>query len=126
MSVRQWGPPALWAAFILLLTSIPGSDLPHVSFMSFRDSDKLVHGTMYAIFAFLAVRSLLRAGRPPIQAVLVVVLGIAFFAALDEWHQQFIPGRSMDVFDWLADISGATIGTLVAAMAPRVRERREA
>lgn len=126
MSVRQWGPPALWAAFILLLTSIPGSDIPHVSFMSFRDSDKLVHGTMYAIFAFLAVRSLIRAGRPLRQAVLVVMLGIAIFAALDEWHQQFIPGRSMDVLDWLADISGATIGTLAATMASRVRERREA
>jgi Predicted integral membrane protein len=126
VSVRQWGPPALWAAFILLLTSIPGSDIPHVSFMSFRDSDKLVHGTMYAIFAFLAVRSLLRAGRPLLQAVLVVMLGIAIFAAVDEWHQQFIPGRSMDVFDWLADISGATIGTLAATMASRVRERREA
>jgi VanZ family protein len=116
----------LWAAFILLLTSIPGSDLPHVSFLSFRASDKLVHGTMYAIFAWLAVRSLLRAGRPLVQAVLVVVLGIAIFAVLDEWHQQFIPGRSMDVFDWLADIAGASIGTLVAAMAPRVRERSEA
>ena len=126
MSVRQWGPPVLWAAFILLLTSIPGSDIPHVSFMSFRDSDKLVHGTMYAIFAFLAVRSLIRAGRPLRQAVLVVMLGIAIFAALDEWHQQFIPGRSMDVLDWLADISGATIGTLAATMASRVRERREA
>ena len=116
----------LWAAFILLLTSIPGSDLPHVSFMSFRDSDKLVHGTMYAIFAWLATRTLLRAGRPLRQVILLVMLGIALFAAADEWHQQFIPGRSMDVFDWLADISGATIGTLAAVMAPKVREEREA
>ncbi|HET7551970.1 MAG TPA: VanZ family protein [Gemmatimonadaceae bacterium] len=126
MSVRQWGPPVLWAAFILLLTSIPGSDLPHVSFLAFRDSDKLVHGTMYAVFAWLGTRTLLRAGRPLRQAILIVMLGIALFAVLDEWHQQFIPGRSMDVFDWLADISGATIGALVAAVAPRVRERSEA
>jgi VanZ family protein len=54
------------------------------------------------------------------------MLGIALFGALDEWHQQFIPGRSMDLFDWLADFSGATIGTLTAAVAPRVRERGEA
>ena len=126
MSVRQWGPPVLWAAFILLLTSIPGSDLPHVSFLSFHSSDKVVHGTMYGIFAWLATRSLVRSGRPLRQAVLIVLLGIALFAALDEWHQQFIPGRSMDVFDWLADISGATIGTLAAVMAPKVREEREA
>lgn len=116
----------LWAAFILLLTSIPGSDIPHVSLLSFRGSDKLVHATMYAIFALLATHSLLRAGRPLRQVVLTVILGIALFAALDEWHQQFIPGRSMDLFDWLADIFGATMGILVAAMAPRVRERREA
>jgi hypothetical protein len=32
----------------------------------------------------------------------------------------------MDVFDWLADLSGATIGILAAAIPPRVRERREA
>jgi VanZ family protein len=81
---------------------------------------------MYAIFAWLTARTLLRAGRPLRHAVLIVVLGIALFAVMDEWHQQFIPGRSMDVFDWLADISGATIGTLVAAVAPRVRERGEA
>ena len=126
MSVRQWGPPVLWAAFILLLTSVPGSDIPHVSFLNFHASDKLVHATMYGIFAWLATRSLVRAGRPLRQAVLMVLLGIAVFAALDEWHQQFIPGRSMDVFDWLADISGAVIGTVVAVVAPRVRERREA
>jgi VanZ family protein len=126
VSVRQWGPPALWAAFILLLTSVPGSDIPHVSVLSFRESDKIVHATMYAIFAWLATRSLVRAGRPLRQAVLIVLLGIALFAAADEWHQQFIPGRSMDVFDWLADFSGASIGALVAVMAPRVRESREA
>lgn len=126
MSVRQWGPPVLWAAFILLLTSIPGSDIPQVGFLSFRGSDKLVHATMYAIFALLATHSLLRAGRPLRQVVVMVILGIALFAAMDEWHQQFIPGRSMDLFDWLADLSGATIGILAGAMAPRVRERREA
>lgn len=126
MSVRQWGPPIFWAAFILLLTSIPGSDIPHVGFLSFRASDKLVHGTMYGIFAWQATRSLLRAGRPMIRTVLLVMLGIALFGALDEWHQQFIPGRSMELFDWMADLTGATIGTVVAILAPRVRERSEA
>lgn len=126
MSARQWWPPALWAAFILLLTSVPGSDLPHLSFLSFHSIDKVVHGTMYGIFAWLATRSLVRAGRPVGQAILIVVLGIAIFGAVDEWHQQFIPGRSMDMFDWMADVSGAIIGTSAAVMALRVRERHEA
>jgi VanZ family protein len=67
-----------------------------------------------------------RAGQPLTRAILLVVLGIALFGALDEWHQQFIPGRSMELFDWMADLTGATIGTVVAILAPRVRERSEA
>lgn len=126
MSVRQWGPPALWAAFILLMTSVPGSDIPHISFLNFHASDKIVHGTMYGIFAWLAARSLVRGGRPVRDAILLVVVGIAIFGGLDEWHQQFIPGRSMDLFDWMADVSGALIGTFAAVMAPRVRGRHEA
>ena len=126
MSVRQWGPPVLWAAFILLLTSVPGTDIPQVSFLTFHSSDKLVHGTMYGIFAWLATRSLVRTGWPIGRAILVVMLGIAIFGVLDEWHQQFIPGRFMDPFDWMADLSGALIGTFTAAVALRVRERREA
>jgi VanZ family protein len=126
VSVRQWGPPVLWAAFILLLTSVPGTYLPRVSFLTFLSSDKLVHGTMYGIFAWLATRALVRGGRPLGQTILVVMLGIAIFGVLDEWHQQFIPGRSMDLFDWMADLSGAFIGTFTAAVALRVRERREA
>ncbi len=126
MNVRQWGPPVFWAAFILVLTSIPGSDIPHVGLFSFHASDKLVHATMYGIFAWLATRALLRAGQPLVRSILLVALGIMLFGALDEWHQQFIPGRSMDLFDWFADLSGATIGTLVALVVPGVRERREA
>lgn len=125
MNVRQWGPPVFWAAFILLLTSIPGSDIPHVGFLSFHASDKLVHATMYGIFAWLATRALTRSGQPLLRSILLVILGIMVFGALDEWHQQFIPGRSMDLFDWLADLSGATIGTIVAIVAAGTRERRE-
>ena len=39
---------------------------------------------------------------------------ISCFGALDEWHQQFIPQRSMDLLDWAADTAGATIGVLLA------------
>jgi VanZ family protein len=40
--------------------------------------------------------------------------------AADEWHQQFIPSRSMDVRDWMADTAGAVTGlSLVTALARR-------
>lgn len=106
MSARRWVPPVLWAAFILLLTSLPGADLPHIGL---REIDKLVHFLMYGTFAWLSTRSLGRQ-RPAARIAILVVLGVSLFGAVDEWHQQFIPGRSMELLDWMADTLGALTG----------------
>jgi VanZ family protein len=39
---------------------------------------------------------------------------VAFYGILDEIHQSFIPGRSCDIHDWYADISGAFLGMALA------------
>lgn len=40
-----------------------------------------------------------------------VIAAIAITGCLDEYHQTFTPGRSgNDPFDWMADVTGATIG----------------
>ena len=51
----------------------------------------------------------------------VAVVWAAIFAALlggvDEFHQQWIPGRSMEFFDWVADFAGGTAGGFCSAVA---------
>ena len=112
MSARRWLPPALWAALILVLTSIPSppespGGLPHL--------DKVVHVLLYAGQGWLVARAL-RSRRP---RTLAIALGIiAAFAAFDEWHQSFLT-RQPDVLDWIADTVGASIGV---ALASRVRD----
>ena len=106
----------MWGAFILLMTSIPGSDLPSVGVPY---ADKLVHLGLYAVLGALSALAMGAAARR--GRVVVLTLGlIALFAAVDEWHQRFIPGRSTDAIDWIADVAGATTGfLLLAARAPR-------
>ena len=112
---RRWLLPALWAAFILVMTSIPGALLPRVGAPGL---DKLVHFACYGVLGWSMFRALaLRGG--PLRGALFVAGAIAIFAALDEWHQQFIPGRSADAADWVADVSGASLGLAVAAAARR-------
>jgi hypothetical protein len=43
-----------------------------------------------------------------------VVLAVALYGALDEWHQSFT-GRSPSFFDWVTDVVAATWVVLVAA-----------
>jgi VanZ family protein len=115
VSTRRWWPPLLWAAFILFLTSIPGSHLPVIPI---RGIDKVVHLTIYAVLGWLTTRAWLNGSRATALA-LVVILGISFFGALDEWHQQFIPQRSMNLLDWAADSTGAALGAVMALAAAR-------
>ncbi len=115
MIERRWWPPVLWAAFILVMTSIPGAQLPRVNVAGL---DKVVHFAFYGVLGWTALRAFAPKGGATRGAVLVVA-AIAIFAALDEWHQQFIPGRSMETADWMADVSGAALGLVVAVSARR-------
>jgi VanZ family protein len=48
----------------------------------------------------------------------------AGIAALDEWHQQFVPGRSASLGDWVADVAGAGIILLASGVLSWRRESR--
>jgi VanZ family protein len=111
-------PPALWAALILVLTSIPNLD---VGGAGFPGADKLVHGTLYFVFAWLVARAVgTRNGRAA-QLVQTLVI-VALFGALDEIHQHWIPGRSADLLDWGADFLGALLGVVAARLSLFRRE----
>jgi VanZ family protein len=113
---RRYMPAALWALVIVALTSVPGRAVPEVAIPHI---DKVVHATLYAVLAALTAWSLSAPRR--VRALLAVVALASLFGAADEWHQQFIPGRSQDRNDWLADSVGAALGVLfiTAALARR-------
>jgi VanZ family protein len=114
----RWAPAAFWAAAILVATSFPRPDrfLPPV----FPGADKIVHFTLYAILALLVHRAV--ASSVARSTLLGIALGLVLFAAADEWHQQYIPGRGVDAADWLADVAGIGAGLLIAESARRRRE----
>ena len=108
MTSRRWLPPVLWAALILVLTSIPAppsppGGLPHL--------DKLVHLMLYAGLGWFTGRAL-RTRRPLSLAMAFVAIGV--FAAFDEWHQALF-SRTPDIVDWVADMIGASFALLVAS-----------
>ena len=111
----RWAPPALWATALVIATSWPNPDVPQVG-----QGDKLVHLLLYGILAWLLVRA-----EPTLAMVrrraALTIMGLACFAALDEWHQDFVPGRSASTADWAADTIGGAAGlALTAARRRRV------
>lgn len=83
--------------------------------MQTSNIDKFLHFTIYTVFAFLLTRQISQdttRGRAVFGAVLIA----AAFAAADEWHQRFIPGRFPELADWLADVCGAILGAILYAV----------
>jgi VanZ family protein len=111
---RRWA--LIWAAFLLALTSWPSP--PQVPVLSDIPSiDKVVHSLLYGVEALLFYRAVAWPGLPGFSLcrALVVVGALAVFGTVDETHQAFIPGRSMEGMDAAMDTAGAAVGAAVGA-----------
>lgn len=109
--VRFWSVlAALYAIAIFIGSAIPAPDLPEVVSAV---SDKVLHLLEYAILGFLVHRAMCTQRRWSALArnavVMTVVIAIVYGAS-DELHQSFVPGRTADFLDWIADSAGAAIG----------------
>jgi VanZ family protein len=99
--VTRWLPALAWAAVIFGLSSVSSLDTG----LGFWDYvlRKLAHVTEYAILGALLAHALRR------RDALAVGLGIAY-AATDELHQHFVPGRVGAPLDVLIDGVGVLVG----------------
>jgi VanZ family protein len=105
-----------WGVFLMTLTSWPSPpDVPVVSHIP--NFDKLVHWILYGVEGFLICRAIAwpPASRSAWLRALAVAGALAVWATLDELHQFWIPGRSMEGLDALADTTGAFVGSLTSA-----------
>jgi len=101
-------PVILYAAAVLAVSSLPGLQPPDMKVVAL---DKLAHLLEYAIFSFLTYRSFCRWELRLMSrhAFWFSTLFLSLFAAFDETFQRFIPGRSSEVWDVLADLLGALL-----------------
>lgn len=113
-TLGRWLPLLAWMALIFYFSHQPKGSLP-----SYGVWDLLIkkgaHMAAYAALALLARRAGL--GRGP-AAVLAVL-----YAASDEFHQTFIPGRNGTVADVLIDWVGVALGLFLYPQLARSRLR---
>ena len=78
---------------------------------------KCAHFVEYFTLSLLVLRGI-RAGRRETHLgwALIAIGIVAGYAALDELHQSFVPGREAAVSDLLLDTAGGVAAQLVAAL----------
>ena len=111
-----WGPVAGFMAAIFLVSAqstLPGSE--HVW-------DKALHAGAYGVFGLFCLRATHGGIRPLRRAPTVAAVALAVgYAAFDEWHQSWVPGRISSLGDWIADLVGVAIACLAAMIWSRAR-----
>ena len=96
----------VWLAAIWTVSSIPLQQLPSVKIFGW---DKLGHLGQYLILGLLVNRCLISMRKKP-GVVVIVYIRLLLSAALDEWHQRFVPFRSVSLWDFLANAAGLGLG----------------
>ncbi len=113
--------PAIgFAAIILVVSSISNPPKPSIEIPNF---DKIAHFVEYFLFSILVFRSLQRLflSSPKRISLLFGLLFVSLFAGIDEYRQQFVPGRFCDGWDYLTDISSALCASLLFFSVRRVK-----
>jgi len=112
--LTYWFPILVYCLLIFLQSSRPSPDVtpdwPHV--------DKVVHFTAYALLGALFLRAF-KTTRIKHNLKFILFLSIllsSLYGISDEIHQHFVPYRTADAMDALADITGSVFGVGVFSL----------
>lgn len=94
--------------FCVLVLILGASSCSSVSAPSLSGIDKVAH---FGIFGLLATH--LHLSGLTSRRLWLTILLCSVFGALDEFHQAFTPGRSVDALDWVADTLGAALASFL-------------
>ena len=109
---------------IWYLSSLSSTELPSPIF---THQDKVLHYFEYMILG-ITLAFACKQSWPTCRDRHVFSISLSLgsiWAALDEFHQQFIPGRSPEGLDLLVDVLGLSCGALCWIYVCRVREKSQ-
>ena len=113
----RWLPVFLWAGVIFALSSISQITVAEFFLWDFA-AKKVAHLAEYAVLYALFLRATEK------NWVLSFFLTM-IYAATDEIHQSFVPGRNAAVYDLAFDFSGAAISAYVIWKLRQIRPKRQ-
>lgn len=76
----------------------------------FPHQDKIAHWIEYMVFGWVALKAFIPV---TLKGVFSNLLFSPLYAASDELHQSFVPGRSCSLADWVADSIGILTSLII-------------
>lgn len=105
-------PVLAWTLFIFILSNqpqLPGPELFTWDFIFKKSAHMFVY---FVLFQLVCRAFFIHAGRKSTRLVIFALLFTLIYAATDEFHQSFVPGRTATARDFLYDSLGIGISWL--------------
>jgi len=110
---KQFIPAIAWFIISLILLCLPGSTIPKYPWLALIHADKWIHiglfGVLCFLFSFPFRKSSLSNGKKRKWFILITVLGILYGTAMEFVQENWIPNRSFEVLDIVADSTGCLL-----------------
>ncbi len=114
MSFPRFIPAIAWFLLSLVLLCLPGSSIPKYPWLVGIYADKWVHIAMFAILYYLwsypFAKSSLTEKRKKTWFLLILASSISYGIMMEFVQKYWIPNRSFEIWDILADGLGSLLG----------------
>lgn len=123
LRVRTFWPALVWSIIATALFCMPGEEFPEAGWLDLLHIDKLIHIAFFVLFMLLWCLPLeSRIHDENQRALRYIWIGLTFVVygvAIEFVQKNFIPHRSFDFFDIVADAIGCIIGWVIVKYIPR-------
>lgn len=114
--MKSWLPVIVWSGVIFTFSSIPYLSVPS---MGLNFEDKIYHCAEFLIWGLLFMRACASSKISEAGSFLFLVLAGVVFAALDECHQHWVPGREFDWKDLVSNWAGLAVSAIIWMVAKK-------
>jgi VanZ family protein len=108
MKIKYFAPAVVWGLFVLVLSTMPGEDIPNFQWADLFSVDKLVHALFYGIFVFLLYWGY-KKHRMVVPLLGILLFCIGFGVSMELIQKFFCRGRMFELADILANSFGACL-----------------
>lgn len=113
ITLKNFILPLAWFAFISVMLTLPGSSFPKETWLNKIYFDKIFHVSIFFILVLLFFWPFTRTTIPESKKkriFFVIILSAIAYGVIIEFIQKYwIPGRSFELMDIIADASGSIL-----------------
>ncbi len=109
--ILAWLPVIAVMGGLFISSSVPGTEIPRL----FNLQDYVYHASAYVLLGFLCARACAQtvASKRPARVLFLAIALSCLYGVTDEFHQSFVPQRTMSGLDMLTDAAGSILGGMV-------------